>query len=568
MEIGDKPRVDEELSQAKARLGVTVVALLYVAGLAVFGQRPPGRAVVAALLGYLVLSVAWWVWVRQHPGHNLPRRFVVIITDLGINTFFMYTLGASGAVFYPMYLWIIVGNGVRFGGLYLMLSTVVGASYFLAVLLFSSYWRTNLVAGAGLWLGLIILPLFYLSLIRRLYATKDALERQLARAQSAETAKDDFLANMTHELRTPLNGVLGVARLLRGTHMDQEQRHYVSLMERSANFLLHIIEEILDFSQIQRKTFELDHSPVDFKSLLEEVLLLAQAIPEDKHLSVSLQYPESAPRFFLSDSLRLRQIFFNLIGNAIKFTPEGSVGVRFRADPGNGAIPVAVEIRDTGVGIEEEKLATIFEQFLQADSRYSRRFRGAGLGLSISRRLAQAMGGDIEVTSVLGQGATFTVNLALDPDPDPPEKWQEEPAIPVQRNYGLRALLVEDDATSQLVAKLLLESVGIQTTETDNGVECVARWQEAPFDLILMDMQMPVMDGLEATRRIRGLDSSGKEVPIIALTANVSDKDVELCIEAGMTAHLQKPLLVEDVVSLLDYLIEQGDLVAEPVPID
>jgi hypothetical protein len=156
---------------------------------------------------------------------------------------------------------------------------------------------------------------------------------------------------------------------------------------------------------------------------------------------------------------------------------------------------VTVEIRDTGVGIEEEKLATIFEQFQQADSRYSRRFRGAGLGLSISRRLAQAMGGDIQVSSALGQGATFTVTLALPLDPDPPETWREDPVIPVQRNYGLRALLVEDDATSQLVANLLMESVGIETTEADNGVEGVARWREAPFDLILMDMQMPEMDG-------------------------------------------------------------------------
>lgn len=572
MDIGDKPRVDEELSQAKARLGVTVVALLYVAGLAIFGERPPSRLVTAALLGYLVLSLAWWIWVRRHPGYNLPRRFVVIVADLGINTFFMYSLGASGAVFYPMYLWIIVGNGVRFGGLYLVFSMIVGAGYFLALLLLSPYWRTNLVAGGGLWLGLIILPLFYLSLIRRLYAVKDALERQVARAQSAESAKEDFLANMTHELRTPLNGVVGVARLLRDTRLNPEQRHYVRLMERSANFLMHIIEEILDFSQIQRQTLQLEESAVDFKALLEEVLLLAQAIPEEKNLSVSLQFPESAPRFFLGDALRLRQIFFNLIGNAIKFTPEGSVVVRFRAEPGDGPgdgkIPVTVEIRDTGIGIEADKIATVFEQFQQADSRYSRRFRGAGLGLSISRRLARAMGGDIEVTSEEGEGSTFRVTLVLPLDPNPPEAWEEHPAVPVQRDYGLRALVVEDDATSQLVARLLLESVGIHSEVADDGIQGVARCQAGYFDLVLMDMQMPELDGLEATRQIRAMDAPNREIPIIALTANVSDKDVERCIEAGMTAHLQKPLLVEDVVSLLDYLIEQGDLAAEPATID
>jgi signal transduction histidine kinase/ActR/RegA family two-component response regulator len=564
MELGQKPPVDEELSQARARLGVTLVALTYVGGLALFRERWPSPGVVGALLGYLVLSIAWWVWIRKSPGRHPARRIVVIFTDLGINTFFMASLGASGAVFYPMYLWIIVGNGVRFGGLYLLLSMVVGAGYFLGVLIVSDYWRGNLVAGAGLWLGLIILPLFYLSLIRRLHASNAAMERQLRRSHLAERAKEDFLANMTHELRTPLNGVLGVARLLRGTKLDDEQRHYVTLMERSARFLMHVIEEILDFSQINREAVQMEAVPVDLKALLEEVLLLAQAIPEERDLSVSLGYPDGTPRCFLGDPLRLRQIFFNLIGNAIKFTPQGTVSVRVRAAPGEGPVPVTVEVEDSGVGIEPQMLESIFEQFQQADTRYSRRFHGAGLGLSISRRLAQAMGGDIRVASTVGQGSVFTVTLLLQPDLNPPELREEAPAPAVQRDYQLRALIVEDDPTSQLVARLLLESVGIRSETANDGAIGVERWREGGFDFILMDMQMPQMDGMEATREIRLLEPEGEEVPIIALTANVSDRDVELCIEAGMTAHLQKPLLVEDVVSLLDYLIEQGDLAAEP----
>ena len=408
------PRVEglaEELSQAKARLGVCCFALVYM-GVWTLTAEPVATLTVMAVGLYGVISLAWLVWIRRTHHGVRWRRHLIILGDLGINTFFMHSLQEKGAFFYPMYLWIIVGNGMRFGARPLLVAMGVGVAYFAPMLYWSPYWRANAVAGSGLLAGLVILPLFYLSLIRRLHETNSRLAQEVERSGLAERAKAQFLANMSHELRTPMTGVLGVVELLEGTDPTPKQTEYLDLIGRSGRSLLTIIDDILDLSRVEAGRVELVDEVVDLRAMTHEVLDLLRPSADAKGLELSLLCPADLPHRFRGDPTRLRQILFNLVGNAIKFTQEGKIEVEIAHDlPLQGMIHF--RLHDTGVGIPPEKLEHIFEKFGQAESQADRRFGGSGLGLTISRQLARAMGGDIAVSSRVGEGTTFECSLPL-----------------------------------------------------------------------------------------------------------------------------------------------------------
>jgi signal transduction histidine kinase len=546
--------VDEERSQSRARLAICWLSLISfsivawrrdLAGTPVFGQG------LATILAYLAFSTAWYEFVRRTPYRWPRRRYVSMVTDLGIMTVFLHLGGKYVAAFYPIFLWIIIGNGIRFGAHFLTWAQVLGAVGFGTVMLGTGYWQDHREVGIGMLIGVLVLPTFYQTLLRRLRKMQE-LEVALARSRLADKAKDQFLAAMSHEIRTPMNGVLGMAQALEETDLDQEQRGHLAIITRSVESLLHIINDILDYSKITSHTLELENAPFDLEQVLGDVRSLLQSTADQKGVNLAFAYPADAPRRFVGDPTRIRQVALNLVGNAIKFTEPGEVRIECRITGAQRGPNVKLKVTDTGVGIPADRIDAVFDQFEQADNSTTRQFGGAGLGLAISRKLARMMGGDITVKSAEGRGSTFTV--ALDLEPAPAASAAPVPAAPAPADLprlGLRALVVEDNRFNQVVVKTLLTKLGMSVELAENGQEALERLDRETFDLVFMDVRMPVMNGYECTQRIRARLDAAAALPIIAVTADATRADVEQCLAAGMNVHLAKPVRLADMVAAI-----------------
>jgi PAS domain S-box-containing protein len=376
----------------------------------------------------------------------------------------------------------------------------------------------------------------------------------LDQAESANRAKSDFLAVMSHELRTPLNGVLGFAELLSETQLNEEQKDYARTISQSGNHLLDVVNDILDFSSIEEGRLILETAPLTLAELVETSARAARKVALDKGLDFQWDVEPGTPSQVVGDERRIRQILINLLGNAVKFTTRGSVHLHVAISSALNRDTLDFSVEDTGPGLSADTIALLFKPFTQADTTLHRQFEGTGLGLAISQRLAKAMGGSITVSSIPGKGSTFTFHLLIEvPDslpPTPPLPREKNPTATVPAAHGV--LVVEDDpANCKLTGKMVV-SLGYQAEFAFNGREAVAAFAPGKFSAILMDMQMPVMDGLEATRIIRATEAAaGGRVPIIALTANVMPGDCERCLAAGMDEFLSKPFKKADLAEKL-----------------
>ena len=446
----------------------------------------------------------------------------------------------SGSEYFALLVWsALLFNGISHAYRSPLAALVFGAPSGLCILLaplifprFHGAQQAFVALGVVVYVGYAIVSAARgVAASRQLSAALADLEDQTRAARAASQAKSTFLAMMSHELRTPMNGVLGMAHALDRTALDARQTQYVKTLLRSGGGLMTILNDVLDLAKIEAGKFDIDHRPFNLHQTVARTLDLWTHTAEDKGLSLACDLPADVPRWTAGDEARLRQILQNLLSNAVKFTASGEVRLAIRRT----ACGLAFTVSDTGPGLDAATQARLFRGFTQADSSISRRFGGTGLGLAISRELARLMGGDLTVESRLGDGARFTLELPL----AAAEAQDEHADRPDDLEAALRVLVVDDNSTNREVARALLEAIGASVVTASSGAEGLACLEAAEFDVVLMDIHMPGMSGIETLAAIR---AAGRETPVVALTADAMTGERERLLALGFNGYLSKPI--------------------------
>lgn len=392
------------------------------------------------------------------------------------------------------------------------------------------------------------------AMVQQLRQSLAAEQKARARAEAENKAKSELLATVSHEVRTPLGAVISMADLLLGTEMNERQRHYAETLQQSGRALLTVLNEILDYSKLEAGRFELEAVTFDCTELMQSIRAELEARANEKGLASSLDLAEGFPVRLHGDPVRIRQILNNLIDNALKFTDAGSVRVRAGYGHDREDVILRFEVEDTGIGLTQEQIAHLFEPYAQGDRSIAVRYGGTGLGLSIARKLARLMGGELGCESTPDVGSMFWVTIRLrQAETVTPPAPGASPA-PARQSLGPlhgHAMIVEDNAVNQMLIAAYLEQFGLTHTVAANGQVALDCLRAQPFDVVLMDIMMPVMDGLEATKAIRALPGPAGQVPIIALTANAMKGDRETYLAAGMNGYVSKPISAADLFNAL-----------------
>ena len=544
-----------ELEQAILRIGIVGVILVYLLWRVSRASTVDSAQiqVVYVTSGLLTFAVGLALQILAVPKTSVPRRLVGMVADNAVTSYFLIQMGEAGAVILGVYLFITIGNGFRFGRLYLHICQVMSLLGFTIVLGLSPFWSQHIGIGIGFLIALIVLPLYVGVLAER-------IKKERKRADDANQAKGRFLANVSHEMRTPLNGVIAMADVLRETKLTESQKEIVETLGTSAQLLLAQIEDVLDMAKIEAGRVQVEKRPFDLGKLLTSTVKVVLPQARYKGLAVNVDAAPDVARWFEGDAHHLRQVLLNLLANAVKFTERGEVTLRVVVvQSSEDKARVRFEVRDTGIGISPEKQVVIFEPFTQADDSITRVYGGTGLGTTIARQLVALMGGEIGLTSSLGVGSTFWVELPL-PFAEPAgtdltaevavaERDRlsstsaalaaQQPAK-VTKIRGARVLVAEDNPTNQRVTQLILESGGHSATIVDNGEAALDALERGSFDLALFDLSMPVVSGLEALKLYQFTTS--QPIPVVILSANVTPEIIADCQKAGCAEFIPKPV--------------------------
>jgi len=552
-----------ELEQALLRVAIPAAVMLYIGVDAFIGDpltATEQRALWFAVAFFFFAMVLAGLVLHAKTDSPL-RRLFGIVTDNVANTTYLLIAGEAGAFVFGIYLFVTFGNGFRYGQRYLRASQALSIAGFMIVLYASPFWSAHIPVGIGILIALLVLP-FYVGVLA------ERITEARKRADEANKAKGRFLANVSHEMRTPLNGVIAMADLLRETPLNESQQEIVETLANASQLALAQIEDVLDAAKIDAGRVQIESRPFDLGRLLSNSVKVIAPQGRYKGLAVVTNIDPSVARWFAGDPHHLRQVLLNLLANAVKFTERGEITLSGRtlSKTPNGEL-VRLEVKDTGIGIPEGKLATIFEPFTQADDSVTRVYGGTGLGTTIARQLVNLMGGRLGVESVVDVGSTFWVELPL-PHAEPrgidlADDLVAGRKVPTSlhvattggvskasRIRGVRVLVAEDNATNQRVTRLILESGGHFTTIVSNGDEALDALERGGFDIALFDLSMPVVSGLEALKMY--LFTESKPIPILMLSANVTAEVMEQCHAAGAAEFVQKPVRASFLLDAID----------------
>lgn len=553
-------RPDSEHQQALVRLVMLVVVLIYV--LLVANLRPEVAEASQLSLRFLGLAFAVSLiiigWITARPAASHPRRLLGMCVDYSLMGVGMYLLGQLLAPMYVIILWVTIGNGLRYGPRYLYLAIGFACTTFLTVILTTPYWQANPWIGWGLLVGLIAVPLYLSSLLK-------ALVRATEMAKAASAAKSRFVANMSHEFRTPLNGIVGMAELLATSSLTPDQRDSAEVIRASARSLQALVEDVLDISAIEAGKLKRNDTDFSLRALIDNIKMMLQPSAHAKGLAFDIVLPADVPDALNGDSGHLQQILVNLLTNAIKFTEVGKVELEVSVlERTSEAGQFCFSVRDTGIGITPEALKRIFHAFEQADSGRDRRYGGTGLGTTIALALTEILGGHLSVESEEGVGSHFWIDVPFRLQAAKPAATATSNVIafsdPFVRHRArvrpLRVLVADDQPANVMVMQRLLERAGHRLQLVEDGEAVLNALEAQQFDVVITDLHMPGLSGLETIKQARFMQAGHKRTPFIVLTADATPEAQMECERAGAYAFLSKPIVVE---KLLDKLAEIGD---------
>ena len=517
---------ETEPEQAALRLAIGGVALSYFFAVDAIGDASTQDLVV--LYGFTTFSWILFAWILVTPRRNVLRRLLGMCGDIGCSSYAMYTVEEVGAPFYVIFLWVIFGNGFRYGLRYLFVATAMSATGFTLVLHYTEYWAGLRVLGVALLLGIIVLPLYVAALISRLNSA-------MQRAEDANKAKTRFLASISHEIRTPLNGIVGIAHILESREHQKDNTDAISSLRVSADTLSALIGDVLDFAKIEAGKTELRSDNFSTSEIVETTIQMLCQEAQRKGIYLKKDVDRNIP-ILSGDPIRVRQILLNITGNAVKFTLKGGVTLRaFVLNSNQHTTTIRFEISDTGPGISSDFQGHLFDSFSQADTADGRQLGGTGLGTAISQGLVTQMGGKIDFTTDSG-GTIFYIDIPF----GLAKTCALEISPTVEPSSNRKILIAEDNPINQKVLTTILESAGHYVSVVDNGYDALEAMLSGTHDLAIVDMQMPGLDGISTIREYR--QKSDHCLPIVVLTANATQDSIDACEALGVDDYVTKPL--------------------------